>query len=169
MGYGSVYQGGYVYSIDDTPAAAASAGGVVFEMTNATSSPAVWSAALTTTNASSTTNGQSNTTAIINVLGSTAASAAETCAQVTDGDVTSWYLPAIQELVGGTQSAFPTLGAVGLLTDTENAEFWSSTEDAANTIQEVDGVLVLSSPATATETDGYFKGSSLSLRCAHAF
>lgn len=147
LGYGCIYQGGYVYALDDTTSPSTSVGGKVAGLTDVSSSYDWTNPAVNIAGAESITNGSQNTTAIVadaSCSGSVANCAAYQCRNnFTDGGNTDWYLPAICEEgtilnldSGCGTSGSPTLqnmqlnlvdnGNVGGLVD----NYWSSTENS---------------------------------------
>ncbi|RKP43649.1 DUF1566 domain-containing protein [Pararobbsia silviterrae] len=164
LGYGSVYQAGYVFSIDDTTAATGSIGGTVLQQSDVTFG-AVWSPD-ETLNASSLTDGSGNSSTIVAALGTLSGYAAPLCTQVTDGGYTDWYLPAIDELDGGSQSAFTTLLPLGVPAATTSEYYWSSTEVNA---AEADSVHVGGVLTSATLSEAALnKSQGFGVRCARA-
>ena len=95
LGYGSVYQGGYVFAIDDTTSDTGSVGGKVAALSDASTALA-WGGLGTATGASSLSDGQTNTATIVTVLG-TGTYAAYACT-LPDHGYNDWYLPAICEM-----------------------------------------------------------------------
>lgn len=99
--YGSTYQGGIVFALDDSTPNTGSVGGKATAQTEAAAGP--WSPDAQATAAGSLTDGASNTVAILAtysdplVYPSTAV-AARACNEFSDAGHTDWYLPAICEL-----------------------------------------------------------------------
>lgn len=144
--YGSVYQGGYVYAVDDTTPDTGSIGGKVAGLINVSNSNKWTSTNQNISGAESSTNGAQNTTDIVastSCTDSPANCAAYQCRiNFTAGGNTDWYLPAICEegydsLSSGSgcgTSGSPTLqnmqsnlvdnGNVGSL----SGNYWSSSE-----------------------------------------
>lgn len=105
VGYANVYQGGYVFAIDDTTPDTGSVGGKVAALEDAGGAPAPtkpWSTSNDNVTASaSLTDGQANTTAMLAQyagLELPANYAAGLCSLSTNGGVPGWYLPAICEM-----------------------------------------------------------------------
>lgn len=130
LGYGSVYQGGYVFAIDDTTPDTGSVGGKVAALGDASAALA-WGGLGTATGASSLSDGQTNTATIVAVLGM-GNYAAYACTQPDHG-YTDWYLPAICEMdtAPGCPASGQTMqlnlvndGNVGAL----SGSYWSSYE-----------------------------------------
>jgi hypothetical protein len=93
LAYGSVYQSGYIFSVDDTTPTSGSIGGKVVAL--ADSSSVEWGV-VATTNAGSLVDGVANSQAILATIGTP--NAAATCAANSTGGHTDWYLPAICEM-----------------------------------------------------------------------
>lgn len=139
IGYGSVYQSGYLFSVDDTTPSTGSIGGKVASLSRTPLLGYGTDTIAIGAGAQSATDGASNTAAIVAGLGSGLAYAARSCAERNDGGYSDWYLPAICEIDAGDlnlcqalmqQNIQKNLVDIGLL-DTLTY-FWSSTEDAAN-------------------------------------
>lgn len=153
--YGSRYQGGWVFGIDDTTANTGSIGGKVAARVDVSAS-AVWSTSPTTSvggiaenstagasSCNGATDGACNTARIVAAFGADQ-SVASLCDASTDDGHTDWYLPAICEmgygigacgsqgspaLYGNMQSRLKDNGDIGSI----NTDYtWSSTEDQAN-------------------------------------
>ncbi|RKP56343.1 hypothetical protein D7S86_08055 [Pararobbsia silviterrae] len=167
MGYGSVYQSGYVFAIDDTTATTGSVGGTVLQESD-TPSSTEWSNTATELDVLSLTDGAGNTSTIVNALGTLSGYAAPVCSQVGDGGYSDWYLPAIDELDGGTQSAFTILGPLGIPAATDGAYYWSSTEYSADPTIMADAVLVTDISTANVLSGALSKSDSLTVRCARA-
>ncbi len=134
--YGSVYQSGYIFSVDDTTATTGSIGAKVASLADL-STGIEWGGMGTVTNASSLIDGATNTTTIITTLGTGTSYAAALCAQPHAG-YSNWYLPAICEmgyggagcgtstspLIQNLQSSLVDNGNVGGL----SGNYWSSSE-----------------------------------------
>ncbi|WP_070399397.1 hypothetical protein [Hydrogenophaga sp. PML113] len=141
--FGSWYQGGWVFDLDDTTVASGSVGGKVAAPSDATPMGDWGPASLM--GASSLTDGASNTNQIVMAVGAIP-SAAGRCQDSAASGFSDWYLPAICELgytfgggVCGTQAA-PLLagnmqsrlkenGDIGGIAD---SWYWSSSEAAAS-------------------------------------
>lgn len=106
LAYGSVYQGGYVYSLDDSTGTTSSAGGKVLALSLA-SAGEIWGpdGALLVENF---IDGRAATQAIVAQFPGQA-SAAKTCMDSTLGGYADWYLPVMRELTGGAQTIFSNL------------------------------------------------------------
>ena len=100
--YGSTYQGGIVFALDDGTPNTGSVGGKATAQTEAAAGP--WSPAdLQATAAGSLTDGVANTAAILATYSDplvypATAVAARACDEFSDAGHTDWYLPAICEL-----------------------------------------------------------------------
>ena len=151
LGYGCIYQGGYVYALDDTSAASTSAGGKVAGLIDVSNSNKWTSTNQDISGAQSITDGAQNTTNIVansSCTGSNANCAAYQCRNnFTGGSNTDWYLAAICEEgydtnnagSGCGSSSSPTLqnmqsnlvdnGNVGRLS---GGYYWSSTQYSGN-------------------------------------
>ncbi len=168
LGYGSVYQGGYVFAIDDTTPDTGSVGGKVAALSDA-STALVWGGLGTATGASSLSDGQTNTPTIVTVLG-TGTYAAYACT-LPDHGYTDWYLPAICEMdtrgsgcpasTQTMQSSLVDNGNVGALSGNN---YWSSSEDLANTTFEAWGEFFSTGGTDVAYTAT--KGFALDVRCA---
>jgi hypothetical protein len=144
LGYGCIYQGGYVYSVDDTTPVSSSIGGAAVETSDA--GTLAWSnGSLVATGASSSTDGAANTATIIAVQGA-GSYAASACVQTIAG-YSDWYLPAINQLIAIYQNAN---GQVGL-----SSPHWSSTENST-----LRAWLLISGTQVTTS-----KNTALSVRC----
>jgi hypothetical protein len=148
--YGCIYQGGYVYALDDTTPDTASIGGKVAGLINVSNSNQWTSTSQNISGAESATNGTQNTTDIVAVASTSCTNSPTNCAafqcriSFTGGGYTDWYLPAICEEgydssnfgSGCGTSSIPTLqnmqsnlvdnGNVGSL----SGLYWSSTENS---------------------------------------
>lgn len=139
LGYGCIYQGGFLFSVDDTTPNTGSIGGKVAALTDEPGNP-IWSDIVNETGADSTTDGAANT----NLLASPPDQypAAQACLNKSDQGFSDWYLPAICEMgrlgdVGfdaGCGTTNPNLfwtlhkNALGNFDDDEFPNYWSSTE-----------------------------------------
>lgn len=159
--YGSVYQGGIVFSIDDTTSPTGSIGGKVISQQDVympppnpafTVYPWDFNVAPALIGVSSLTNGAGNTASIINSLGacssySTCGYAAGVCKTQfpTSNGYTDWYLPAICELssqivADPVLTACPPAAPITTVQALYNAgkisldnfPYWSSTEYTAS-------------------------------------
>jgi hypothetical protein len=101
--FGSVYQGGFVFSIDDTTPNTANIGGKVVALSDQSSGD-IWGGFGTDVDASNYENsssgandGAANTATIVDALG-ISTYAAELCVILNSNGYTDWYLPSICEL-----------------------------------------------------------------------
>lgn len=145
LAYGSIYQGGVVFALDDTTPSTGSVGGKVTARTEAPAGG--WSPDFQVVAADSLSDGASNTAAILATYSDAlvypaTAVAARACSEYSDAGYADWYLPAICEMgydqtaAGsgcGTQAA-PLMQNVqsnivdgGLVAGAPGA-FWSSTQ-----------------------------------------
>lgn len=177
--YGSVYQGGYIYAVDDTTPDTGSIGGKVAGLINV--SNLTWtSSPQDISGAQSFTNGTQNTTDI--VASTSCATDPGNCAAyqcsmnyTSDGN-TDWYLPAICEMGYGIAPCgnvtTPTLqnmqsnlvdnGNVGSL----SGGYWSSSEFSVSPTFDA-WVQVFASGGGSNQYNDY-KGVSLGVRCSRA-
>lgn len=137
LGYGCIYQGGFLFSVDDTTPDTGSIGGKVAALTDEPSPFYQWSTIVDDTAADSITDGFANTNALANPAGQYPA--AQACLNKNDQGFTDWFMPAICELgrfVGpgsdaGCGATNPNLyitlhtNSLGGFT---NNDYWSSTE-----------------------------------------
>ncbi|RYH26679.1 MAG: DUF1566 domain-containing protein, partial [Alcaligenaceae bacterium] len=97
LAYGSVYQAGYVFAVDDTLPISGSIGVKVAGLTNR-SNAIMWSPVNSSVGATSPTDGASNSRAILAAYSASPANsyAAGLCSQ-PQGGYSDWYLPAMCE------------------------------------------------------------------------
>ncbi len=153
LGLGNIYQGGYIFAIDDTTSPTSSIGGKVAALTDQMDSTVgiVWGpsgSAVLGVNENSTTpcrgssNGQCNTTQIVTMYAGTPLTtyAAGLCTATISG-YSDWYLPAICELgpdngagrcVNGTPNMLTNLAANGIGGLEDRGFYWSSTQDSTD-------------------------------------
>jgi hypothetical protein len=179
LAYGSIYQDGYVYSINDTTSSDVSVGGKVAALTNL-SDPYKWTRTFAVTGADSITDGATNTSAIISNAscnGSTLNCAAYQCSSITTGN---WYLPAICEMgpasngsgsgcVSGYQNMFDNLSflrASCLANQRFAGDYWSSTEYADSNLAQDSAWSQLFSSGGVQLADR--KNLALGVRCSRA-
>jgi hypothetical protein len=143
--YGSIYQGGIVFALDDVAPFGASVGGKVTAQTEAAAGP--WSPDVQVAAADDLVDGTANTAAILATYGDASlypstAVAARACTEFSEAGHTDWYLPAICELgydqtmagSGCGTSAAPLVQNVqsnlvdGSLVAGTPGTFWSSTQ-----------------------------------------
>jgi hypothetical protein len=153
LSYGCIYQGGYVYFIDDTTPTTSSMGGAVVEASDAGTFP--WSnGTFIITNASSLTDGAANTATIIATQG-VGSYAAIQCTQQSIAGYSDWYLPGEDQLAAIYQNANSAVGLSNL--------YWSSTEHSANPQLTAWGIEFTSGAQLV-----FVKADTLSVRCVRA-
>lgn len=175
--YGSVYQGGYIFSVDDTTVNTGSIGGKVAALTDA-SNAADWGgfgtnvgASTNDTSSSGSNDGASNTATIVTALGA-GSYAAALCAASSAGGFTDWYLPAICEMTpyggictaGSTniqQQLFDASPSIGGIAD--GSSYWSSTQFSGSPSNLALFQFFGSSGGSATFGD--LKSSTFPIRC----
>ena len=182
LGYGCIYQGGYVYALDDTTPGSSSVGGKVAGLTNVSNSNKWTESRVDIAGAESTTNGAQNTTDIMadaSCTDSPTDCAAYQCRiNFTGGEKTDWYLPAICEegydtLNSGSgcgtagsptlqnmQSNLVDIGNVGLA-----GSYWSSTEFSG---LPVDAAWIQNFALSDASQFAYYKFSMYGVRCSRA-
>ncbi|KTD32470.1 hypothetical protein Lmor_2408 [Legionella moravica] len=146
LGYGCIYQGGFLFSVDDSTPASGSIGGKVAALTDEEEGPnnaaIFWSMVLNATFADSLTNGLANTNILENPVGQYPA--AQKCLNKSSQGFSDWYLPAICELgryVGigvdaGCGLTNPNLYSTLYLNNLAGFTqiyYWSSSEYSSNT------------------------------------
>ena len=126
LSFGCIYQGGYVYSIDDTTPTTSGVGGAVAAPADASAGIQWYNGTYVTTNASSLSDGASNTQLIVAVQGG-GSYAASLCATSAVSGYSDWYLPAENEL--SLVYANVASNAIG---NFASGDYWSSAEYNAN-------------------------------------
>ncbi|HHT0591839.1 TPA: DUF1566 domain-containing protein [Legionella anisa] len=96
LGYGCIYQGGFLFSVDDSTPNTGSIGGKVAALTDEPGPFYQWSTIFDDTAANSITNGLANTNALANPVGQYPA--AQACLNKNDQGFTDWFMPAVCEL-----------------------------------------------------------------------
>ncbi|HCR5325521.1 TPA: DUF1566 domain-containing protein [Legionella pneumophila] len=100
LGYGCIYQGGFLFSVDDSTPNTGSISGKVAALTDEEESPGdfffQWATELNDTAADSITDGLANTNALATPEGQYPA--AQVCLNKNDQGFTDWFMPAICEL-----------------------------------------------------------------------
>ncbi|HCD9576659.1 TPA: DUF1566 domain-containing protein [Legionella pneumophila] len=96
LGYGCIYQGGFLFSVDDTTPDTGSIGGKVAALTDEPSPFYQWSTIFNNTAADSITDGFTNTNALASPVDQYPA--AQACLDKNDQGFTNWFMPAICEL-----------------------------------------------------------------------
>lgn len=182
--YGSVYQGGYLFAVDDTTPAGGSIGGKVAALTDVPS-PSVWDGMpvavgvdeLSTTPCDGSSDGACNTRRLMDV---SPFSVAYLCVSSTAGGYSDWYLPAICEMGydsaswgsgcgsavnPATQNMQSSLVDYAAVDGAPDGDYWSSTEYSANpsslAIKQFFGV-------GGGYQNGAAKSLAFKLRCARA-
>ncbi|RUR20295.1 DUF1566 domain-containing protein [Legionella sp. km535] len=141
LGYGCIYQGGYLFSVDNTTSNLGSIGGKVAALTDEQWPDYHWSDSSVNTTADSLNDGFSNTNALAAPPGQYPA--AQTCVNKNDQGFTDWFLPAICELgryVGINTNAGCAVNLPNLyitlrlnsLGGFANVFYWSSSEYSGN-------------------------------------
>lgn len=157
LSLGCLYQGGYVYSIDDTTPTSESTGGAVVAVNDASSGSTWFNGSFVVTGAQSQSDGASNTETIVATQG-TGVYAAELCAESTAAGYTGWYLPAEGEWTHiASNVAQQGIGNMG------SEDYWSSTEYAASP---QNYAWVMDEPASIASQSVIDKNMSLAVRCA---
>ena len=141
LGYGCIYQGGFLFSVDDTTPDAGSIGGKVAALTDEEENPGdlffQWATGFNDTAADSITDGLANTNALETPAGQYPA--AQACLNKSDQGFTGWFMPAICELgrfvglgsdagCGTTNPNLYTTLHTNNLGGFANDVYWSSTE-----------------------------------------
>jgi len=183
LDFGSVYQGGHLFDIDDSTPATAGVGGKVLALNDATTFT-TWGPDDSATRLNlSLTDGAANTAAIVSQYGPpsspspTARYPAWACASSDDAGFSDWYLPAICELgydsTGrgsgcGTSSSPLVPNVLANLVDRGHAvglsainSYWSS-----STVPATPWVQLYAPGANAHHQDSYGAGNSS--RCVRA-
>jgi hypothetical protein len=194
LGYGRIYQGGYIFSINDVQGCnqtvcTGSIGGKVVAPTDEPV-PFVWDSSTSCimfsncfiTNADSAINGPANTNTIYNVLTAQNGLVANTygagfCHDALIGPYTDWYLPAICEM--GDTSIIPGIDCAGAnklqniqtnlagpgIGSFQNAVYLSSTEDSVNPQFSMWSQSLGLFPTQSTDSKNFARN----LRCVRAF
>ncbi|MCC5793026.1 MAG: DUF1566 domain-containing protein [Legionellaceae bacterium] len=141
LGYGCIYQGGFLFSVDDATPNTQSIGGKVAALTDEPSPLYQWSTIFDDTTADSITDGLSNTNALASPAGQYPA--AQACLNKSDQGFTGWFMPAICELgrfvgvgldagCGTTNPNLYTTLHTNSLGGFAGGGYWSSTEFSGN-------------------------------------
>ncbi|KTD12415.1 transmembrane protein [Legionella hackeliae] len=96
LSYGCIYQGGFLFSVDDNTSTAGSIGGKVADLFDDVGVNNVWATVANDTAADNITNGLSNTNALATPVGQYPA--AQVCLNKTSQGFSDWFLPAICEM-----------------------------------------------------------------------
>ena len=185
--FGSIYQGGYIFAIDDTTDSGSSIGGSIVALDD--NGTVAWGTQGTVTNASSLTDGATNTATIISTLGN-GTYAAALCSGFSIDDsgnspcssgtcYSSWYLPSICEMSNnasdancatGTPNIFDNVGfLIGGCVGSEcliGKTYWSSTENSGNPGN--DALAESYQPVDQDFLASAIKSSQIDVRCARA-
>ncbi|WP_133133795.1 DUF1566 domain-containing protein, partial [Legionella sp. W10-070] len=152
LGYGCIYQGGFLFSVNDATPNTGSIGGKVAALSDQ-STGVRWGPSTVEVGGISETSmpgpgscdgkndGECNTARII-AAGLTPPVAAQLCEDLSDGGFTDWFMPAICELgrfmdgfdagCGTTNPNLYTTLYTRNLGDLSDDEYWSSTEFSGN-------------------------------------
>nr|WP_248614399.1 DUF1566 domain-containing protein [Legionella fairfieldensis] len=145
LGYGCIYQGGFLFSVDDSTSNSGSIAGKVAALTDEEENPGdfsfLWATILDDTAADSITDGLANTNTLATPVGQYPA--AQACLNKSDQGFADWFMPAICELgryvgfgsdagCGTTNPNLYTTLHTNNLGGFTNLFYWSSTEDAGN-------------------------------------
>lgn len=174
--YGSVYQGGYLFAVDDTTLNTGDIGGKVVAL-NDLAAPSVWGDLVDHgVNETASTPCQANQDGACNTRVIAAAdpvSAAAQCVNSVQAGFADWYLPAICEM--GYDSAAAGTGCGNLAAPAQqniqsnlannavgglSGSYWSSTELSANPVT----AAFLQEFGAAMQYN-FFKANTLNLRC----
>ncbi|HFL3415530.1 TPA: DUF1566 domain-containing protein [Legionella pneumophila] len=145
LGYGCIYQGGFLFSVDDSTPDTGSIGGKVAALTDEEESPGdfffQWATVFDDTAADSITDGLANTNALASPAGEYPA--AQACLNKSSQGFTDWFMPAICELgrfvglgfdagCGNTNPNLYTTLHTNNLGGFADGRYWSSTEFSGN-------------------------------------
>lgn len=142
LGYGCIYQGGFLFSVDDTTPNTTSIGGKVAALENEPTTLA-WATVDNNTAADSITDGATNTNELSTPVGQYPA--AQACLNKDEQGFSDWFLPAICELGrfngagmdAGCGTSNPNLYSMlydNGLGDFIDSDYWSSTEVDQNLV-----------------------------------
>ena len=188
VGYGCIYQSGYVFSIDDTTANTGSISGIVAALADQSSgvewSPDFFNILGIYENSSSpcagNTDGACDTAQIVaHYSASSPSSYAAGVCLATIGGYSDWYLPAICEMgfTSGNASGCGSAGnpliqnmesnlGVTALSGVSSGFYWTSTEFSANPT--IGAWVQFLTTGNGSEQVGFVKSSLNSVRCARA-
>ncbi len=179
LGYGCIYRGGFLFSVDNSPVNTASIAGKVAALLDEEEGLGDfsfrWADVLANTSADSITNGFTNTNALATPSG--VYPAAQACLNKIDQGFTDWFMPAICELgrylgQGSGINAGCAANSANLYTVLKESNlgvfvdvpYWSSTENSADSVNTAwyqdfsDGTQFVEN-----------KGISFRVRCVRAF
>ncbi|MCC5014934.1 DUF1566 domain-containing protein [Legionella sp. 31fI33] len=175
LSYGCIYQGGYLFSVNDsTPNTSSIKGKVAATSDEATLQ---WATVSNDTGADSNSNGLANTTVLETPAGQYPA--AQACSNKTTQGYSDWYLPAICEMgydgssdgsgcgSGGApllQNLYSNLKTNGNIGGFGTAIYWSSTEASASPLIVAWLQLFINGSQTFTNKTGNFR-----IRCVRSF
>lgn len=168
LGYGCIYQGGFLFSVDDTSPATGNIGGKVAALSDESNPVYQWATVFNDTAADSLTDGLTNTNALTAPVGQYPA--AQVCLNKNAQGFNDWFLPAFCELGRsdpgcGTSNPnlYTTLHTNGL-GGFGNNYYWSSSEYTPTPTIYAMGVYF------GTGTQFYYtKDSNIRVRCIRAF
>lgn len=174
LGYGCIYQGGFLFSVDDSTPNTGSIGGKVAALTDEEESLASqWATELNDTAADSITDGFANTNALATPEGQYPA--AQACLNKSSQGFTDWFMPAICELgrfvgpgsnagCGNTNPNLYTTLHTNNLGGFANVAYWSSSEFSGDPA----GVAWLQGFSNGLQSGGGKNGYQR-VRCVRAF
>ncbi|WP_242604060.1 DUF1566 domain-containing protein [Legionella jamestowniensis] len=171
LGYGCIYQGGFLFSVDDSTSNTGSIGGKVAALTDEPNPLYQWSTVFDDTAADSITDGFSNT----NALATPQYPAAQACLNKNDQGFTDWFMPAICELgrfvgMGSNAGCGTTNPNLYITLHTNNLGnftnfiYWSSTESSS-----IPTNLAWRQNFSNGSQAGESKDNSLRVRCVRTF
>jgi len=173
LDYGSVFQNGYVFALDDTTSNATSVGGKVAAL-NDLASTLPWSTTPALINAASLNDGMANTQAIVTIYDALSVSradyAAGACTALPSNGQNPWYLPAICEMSSAAAGCTP--GQPNMQTNLVDTNgtltgpvtwHWSSTESLAMPVTQSIQHQFATGGTSSQRPEP--KGSSFSARC----
>lgn len=181
--YGSVYQSGYVFAVDDTTPNTGSATGKVAGLSDLAMSIAWQPNCIDISTCAATTandffNGADNTTSIVSALNAIPSSsyAAGICDSDTTGDYSDWYLPALCELGYGDGSNSCGIAANPAVQNMQSNlvdngisdlmnSYWSSTQALSSQLTQAN-YTIFNIPGFQA---GDFKDVTLYVRCIRSF
>lgn len=177
LGYGTIWQGGHVLSIDDSTPSTGSVSGKVAALTDEEQLPGnfdlEWSLVFDDTAADSITDGVTNSISLAAPVGQYPA--AQACLDKASNGYEDWYLPAICELgrfvgvgsdagCGNTNANLYTTLHVNNLAGLANGIYWSSSEFSASPTNNG----WLQDFSSGTQTDA-LKSNESRVRCLRVF
>jgi Divergent InlB B-repeat domain len=157
LSYACLYQGGYLYSIDDTTSTSESIGGAVVDQADDSAAATWFDGSFVVTNAQSLTDGLTNTETIVAAQGS-GTYAAEICVESGAGGYADWYLPASSEWIE-IASEVASQG----INNFNAGDYWTSSEYVADPPTDAWAMVDASSTAATVVA---VKALDLGVRCA---